>query len=217
MEILDLIITGTGLGVMVIKSYILWFLKPEDLLNDKYVKDIIDKYMKEQSEVINFKEVKKFVILIENDQFTTLVYTRTENAHFLKKLENLKKKILDFYFEQVNQIKDTEIKKVCDVQTTLDKLVLQLIRLRMVIDPEIQISQNIHPVSKIAYVAVKSFWMDDDGVKKRDFTKSLGALEDYGFKKYDKEKVSNDPKVIEESLKRIQPVIYNRYKKCYPD
>jgi len=85
----------------------------------------------------------------------------------------------------------------------------------MVIQPEIQISQNIHPVSKIPYLAAKSFWIDDNGEKKRDFTRSLGPLEDYGYKTYDKEIVSKDPKVIEESLKRIQEVIYVRYKEYY--
>lgn len=217
MEILDSILSVTSLGMMVIKSYYLWLLNPEDLLDDKYVEEVIDNYIKEHSDVKNFKEVKKFVTLIKNDQFTPLTYTRKENGHLFLKLENLQNRILNLYFEQLNQIEDPELKKVCDVHTTLDEFVLQLTRLRMVIDPEIQISQNIHPVSKIAYIAVKSFWIDDNGNKNRDFTKSLGPLEEYGYKKYDKKLVSQDPKVIEESLKRIQPVIYNRYKEYYPE
>jgi len=219
MEIFDWILSGTGLGMMVVKSYMIWFIKPEDLLNDKYLKAQIENYMKEYSDLKNFDEVKKFVTLIHYDQFTPFTYTRTDNSHLLLKLENLKGRILDFYFNQLNQIQDDSIKKVCDVQTTLDKLFLQLVRFRMVIQPEIQISQNIHPQSDIHYLAAKSFWIDENGEKKREFTRSLGPLEDYGYKdkEYDKKLVSKDPKVIEESLKRIQEVIYARYKEYYPE
>lgn len=212
-----MILSGTGLGTMVVKSLLLLLLKPEDLFTDEFVKIQIDNYMNTHKDVKNVSEVKKFVTLVYNDKFTPLTLNRNENRLLLINLSTLKSKILEFYFDQLNQIQDESIRKVCDVQTTLDKLFLQLVRLRMVIQPEIQISQNIHPVSKISYIAVKSFWIDDDGEKRRDFTRSLGPLEEYGYKTYDKEIVSNNPKVIEESLKRIQEVIYSRYKEYYPE
>ena len=216
METLNMILSGTGLGAMVVKSLLLLLLKPEDLFADEYVKMQIDNFMSTHHDVKNVDEVQKFVTLVYNDKFTPDTLSRTENRLLLINLSTLKDRILKFYFDQLNQIQDESIKKVCDVQTTLDKLFLQLVRFRMVIQPEIQISQNIHPVSKISYVAVKSFWIDDNGEKRRDFTRSLGPLEDYGYKVYDKEIVSEDPKVKEESLKRIQEVIYTRYKEYYP-
>lgn len=218
MEILDWILSFLGIGGMVTKAYLLLLLlKPEDLLADEYVKNLVDNYMMDHVDVKDVEEVKKFVTLVHNNHFTTFTLERSENKHFLTTLLTLRGKILDFYFNQVNQIEDPSVKMVCDVQTTLDKLFLQLIRLRMVIQPEIQISQNIHPVSKIPYLAAKSFWIDDNGEKKRDFTRSLGPLEDYDYKEYNKKVVSEDPKVIEESLKRIQEVIYNRYKEYYTE
>lgn len=217
METLTMILSGTGLGAMVVKSLLLLILKPEDLFTDEYVKKQIDNFMSTHHDVKNIDEVQKFVTLVYNDKFTPDTLNRIENQHFLINLSTLKDRILKFYFDQLNQITDPSIKMVCDVQTTLDKFFLQLVRLRMVIQPEIQISQNIHPVSKISYIAVKSFWIDDNGEKRRDFTKSLGPLEDYGYKEYDKKIVSEDSKVIEESLKRIQEVIYARYKEYYPE
>ena len=212
-----MILSGTGLGAMAVKSLLLLLLKPEDLFTDEYVKIQIDNFMNTHHDVKNVNEVEKFVTLVYNDKFTIDTLSRNENRLLLINLSTLKDRILKFYFDQLNQIQDESIKMVCDVQTTLDKLFLQLVRFRMVIQPEIQISQNIHPVSKISYIAVKSFWIDDNGEKRREFTRSLGPLEDYGYKTYDKEIVSNNPKVIEESLKRIQEVIYARYKEYYPE
>ena len=217
METLNMILSGTGLGAMAVKSLLLLLLKPEDLFTDEYVKIQIDNFMNTHHDVKNVNEVEKFVTLVYNDKFTIDTLSRNENRLLLINLSTLKDRILKFYFDQLNQIQDESIKMVCDVQTTLDKLFLQLVRFRMVIQPEIQISQNIHPVSKISYIAVKSFWIDDNGEKRREFTRSLGPLEDYGYKTYDKEIVSNNPKVIEESLKRIQEVIYARYKEYYPE
>jgi len=217
METLNMILSGTGLGAMAVKSLLLLLLKPDDLFTDEYVKIQIDNFMNTHHDVKNVNEVEKFVTLVYNDKFTIDTLSRNENRLLLINLSTLKDRILKFYFDQLNQIQDESIKMVCDVQTTLDKLFLQLVRFRMVIQPEIQISQNIHPVSKISYIAVKSFWIDDNGEKRREFTRSLGPLEDYGYKTYDKEIVSNNPKVIEESLKRIQEVIYARYKEYYPE
>ena len=142
--------------------------------------------MNTHKDVKNYGQVQKFVTLVYNDKFEPHTLIRNENSHLLTNLTTLKNRILDFYFEQLNQINDPSIKMVCDIQTTRDKLFLQMVILRMVIQPEVQISQNIHPVSKIPYLAAKSFWIDDEGEKKRDFTRSLGPLEDYGYKEYDK-------------------------------
>jgi len=100
MEIFDWILSGTGLGMMVVKSYMIWFIKPEDLLNDKYLKAQIENYMKEYSDLKNFDEVKKFVTLIHYDQFTPFTYTRTDNSHLLLKLENL-----EVYYGVIQAIK----------------------------------------------------------------------------------------------------------------
>lgn len=216
---MDWILSGFCLAGIVIKSYFLLLFRPEDFFSSDFVKSQIERYLMENKEVEDINEVRKFLTLVYNDKFTDETIQRSENKHLLLKLESLRTKLLDFYFTEVTKLDNqgSKIIRVCDIQPILDQLFLQLIRLRMVIEPEIQISQNIHPVSKISYIAVKSFWIDNDGVKKRDFTRSLGPLEDYGFKEYKKEIVSNDPKVKEESLKRIQEVIYNRYKEYYPE
>lgn len=223
MEILDLILSVLGSGILVIKSYI---FMPALLLNSiddpEYIKSQIEKTLKEFPDVKHKVEVRNFVTSIYDDKFTmgsVIRKFRLQNLLLLAKLETLKCDILNFYFATCDKIDEIESdnKLACDIHNTINNKVLQLKRLRMVIDPEIQISQNIHPVSKIAYIAVKSFWIDNEGAKNRDFTKSLGPLVEYGYKKYNKEIVSNDSKIIEESLKRIQEVIYTRYKEYYPE
>lgn len=223
MEILDLILSVLGSGILIIKSYIFMPALIVNAIDDPdYIKSQIERTLKEYPNVKHKMEVHNFVTSVYDDKFSmgsVIRKFRLQNLLLLTELEILKCDILNFYFATLPQVNEIEpqTNHACDVHNTVNNKILQLKRLRMVIDPEIQISQNIHPVSKIAYIAVKSFWIDDNGIKSRDFTKSLGPLEDYGFKEYDKEKVSKDPKVIEESLKRIQEVIYTRYKEYYPE
>jgi hypothetical protein len=63
-------------------------------------------------------------------------------------------------------------------------------KLRMIIEPSIQIATNVHTQSKITYLIAKSFWINENGVKIRKFTKSLGRSEDYkkGIKDIDAKK-----------------------------
>ena len=213
---LDLIMSGTGAGVMVIKSLLLLLLlDPRSLFADEYVKEQIKKYMDEHRDVKNGEEVSKFVTLILNDKFTEQTLDRKENKNYLFEISALKDKMLNFYFTELNQIEDSQITKVCDVQSTFDRMFLQLVRLRLVIQPEIQISHFVHPTSKISYLAAKSFWIDDDGNINREITRSLGQMEDFGYDKYSKS-VKVDPKVKEEALKKVQESIVERYRKVYP-
>ena len=215
MENLDLILSGAGMGAMVVKSLLFLLLDPKDLFADDYVKKQIEKYMNQHKDVKNVEEVSKFVTLVLNDKFTEETLNRKENRLHLFELNSLKDEMLNFYFTELNQIEDPQVTKVCDIQTSFDRMYLRLVRLRMVIQPEIQISHFVHPSSDISYLAAKSFWIYDDGNIKRDITRSLGALEDFGYDKYEPKIVKVDPKVLEEGLKRIQEVVTARYKEVY--
>ena len=84
----------------------------------------------------------------------------------------------------------------------------QIMKLRLIIEPSIQIATNVHTQSKITYLVAKSFWYDINGIKIRKFTKSLGRAEDY------KQGV-NDIDAKREAEIKIKEVMIQTYKEEY--
>jgi primase-polymerase (primpol)-like protein len=80
----------------------------------------------------------------------------------------------------------------------------------MVINPDYSLSKNKHQQTDHTYLAVKAYWLDDEGKKVRQFARSMGREESY------KGGIDGD-QAWDEGLKVIQPVIYEYYKNIYPD
>lgn len=210
MEISNLLLSGEGFGV--VKSFFLALLLLKDLYADEYVKTKVDEYLESKKLGKDKKRVKDFVTLAFNDKFPIATLTRVKNDSLLSRLETLRKKMLDLYFSTLKELtqKDDEFNRVYDVDVTLVNYVIQLMRLRSVIQPNIAISKSIHPKTNIAYLAAKSYWINDDNIQERKFTKSLGRADSYplGIK---------DPKAYEDGLNLIQEAMYNLYVDLYPD
>jgi hypothetical protein len=70
----------------------------------------------------------------------------------------------------------------------------------MIVDPQIQLSQNIHKQTKILYMKVKGYWLNDEGVKERKFFKSLGRYDLYPNGVKDDNAITDGRKKIREAM-----------------
>jgi hypothetical protein len=77
-----------------------------------------------------------------------------------------------------------------------------------VIQPEFHVIKNVHPVSKIPYLSVRGFWLDDNDKKVKLFTKSLGREDSFVDGKYDIE-------MLKEAAKQIQQLSFAKYQEEY--
>ena len=211
MENLDTILSVAGVGTMAIKSFFLYFFNLNTLMND-YVKGRVDELMKENPSVKYQDASKEFLTWVINEEYSPFSIFSPENEKYNRELDSLKKKILKFYFSKLQELGEdnSEYTYSCDIHNELSQLVLQLLRLRLIIKPEVQISQNVHPVTNHAYLAAKSFWLDDKGEKVRKFTKSLGLASEYKGGRKDRE-------ALKKGTILIQEVIYTLYKETYPE
>jgi len=212
MEMLNLILSGSFLSAGVaIKSILLLLVKPEDLLTDEFVKMQVDEYKKSTKDVLYPKESLDFITWVFNDKFDADTIKRKKNSSYFFLLNKVKHELLDLYTKELKDLaKDSELKIVGDFYTRLEKDIIKLMRLRQVIQPEIQISRNVHPVSNIPYLAAKAFWLEDTGERTRKFTKSLGREDEYDLG-------NKDPKVEETAITKIQEVMYLNFKEAYPE
>lgn len=209
MEFFDLIIGGTG----VVKGLLLFLgLGMDEKSMKEEIKRYYDEFMKMKGAPSINGKADELIAFISNDEFKPDTYQRPENWGYLATLKNLKEKIVKFYFTSLEDLKNEkgEFTDVRDVHLRINEYLLQLMRLRMVINPDFKLSRNKHPQTEITYLAIKAYWIDDEGKKERKFARSMGREESYKAGIKDKQ-AEND------GLNLIQPVIYDCYKEAYPD
>lgn len=173
---------------------------------DKDITSYLDKF----TQIKYPAAVKKKVLSILRDEFPKEVVSRASNKEYLNQLSFLKTLYLDFYLSTVGQdnILFGKYDHHCDINERLNQFQLQLERLRMVINPEIQLTVNPHKQTKIIYLTVKGFWLNDEGKKERKFSKSLGRADEYEIGK-------DDPRAIQEATLKIQEVLFQEYSRLY--
>jgi hypothetical protein len=136
----------------------------------------VNEYFEKRKDIVKTRSSINMLKWVFNDGFNfdhILI-----GSLYYKKLENVKSEFLEFYFTEVAKNKK-EIKTNEHVDSKIDEYILKIMKLRMIVEPSIQIATNVHTQSKITYLIAKSFWYDEDGNKIRKFTKSLGRAEDY--------------------------------------
>lgn len=208
METTSIILAGTG----VIQSLLLLLFQPTDEnMNETVTKDY-ENFMKLKEDSSSTQRTRELIRFIADDSFGEDIYKDSDNWTYLAELKRIKETFVRFYFSKLLEIessyKDLDI--VADVDNRIGQFVIQLMRLRLVIQPDVQISKNVHPRTNIKYLAIKAYWIDDNGKKIRKFTKSIGRAENYlqGI---------NDERALFDGIKLIQPVLFDNYKELYKE
>ena len=172
----------------------------------------ISNYFKNFDEILYPEEAKQMIYVIMNDGFSEETKTLGRNLQLISNLNQLKTKTIDFYLQQIthNELINPEIKYNCDAHSKIGNYLFQILRFRMVIQPEIQITTNVHKQTKITYLTVKGFWLNEKGEKERKFSKSIGRADEYEMGK-------EDPKAIENCTAKMQSILLEEYLKYYPE
>jgi len=211
-------IAQEGLGMV---NALLLLLLGVDPTNSEFIKAQIDDYMNRyKGKVKNSEEVKTMLTWILDDKFkeeSIKLNKKIRNTvEYMNELSRLKDEMITFYFKKLEDIikEGGDINMSCDVHSTLGGYALQLMRLRMVIEPELNLLTNPYIVDKTTgektlYLTAKAFWMGDDGKKVRKFTKSLGRMSDYPGQRVGKA-------AKEEGVRRLQPMLWDEYRGVYP-
>jgi len=131
--------------------------------------------------VYNQNIVRNTLKWLEYDMFSSELKRDFEGQYYINELIGLKTSYINFYQIYLDEISKTDekINQVADLVAKNDEYILQIARFRMIVDPQIQLSQNIHKQTKILYMKVKGYWLNEEGVKERKFFKSLGRFDMY--------------------------------------
>lgn len=207
MEFTSIILAGSG----VIQSLLLLLLQPTDENMNETVKKDFDNFMKLRTGTIS-QRTKELMQFVADDKFDEDVYKASQNWTYLAVLKKLKETFVEFYFKKLEDLHllNSDLENIADVDNRIGLYLIQLLRLRLVIQPEVQISKNVHPRTNIKYLAIKAYWIDDNGKKIRKFTKSIGRAENYS-------QGIQDEQALIDGIKLVQPVLFENYKEIYPN
>lgn len=121
------------------------------------------------------------------------------------------KKLLNVYERLLNDFDNFQRKSVdrpvYEVMNETNKRVLQLMRMKDIIEPDVKINLNKHPKTDITYLQVKGYWIENDGSKTRKFSKLIGRLDNYEDR--------NDPRVLEDGTDVLQKVMFKKFVEEY--
>lgn len=129
------------------------------------------------------KEV--FLSFLEEDNFSEETLQNENNKILIKNLELVKQEAKDFHELNLCDAMSSLMDKN-KIETTSKKIryayqnyELQISRLRMVIQPEYNITRVVNPISNNCYLAARGYWFVSYQVKKRIFTKNFGREDDF--------------------------------------
>ena len=200
-HLIDLVTVGTFSASL--KAFFFFFSFPD--ITDEEKKEIdlkVEQNMLKFDNTYNQSIVRNTLKWLEYDNFSSELKRDFEGQYYINELIGLKTSYLNFYKIYLNEISkvDERLNQVADLVAKNDEYILQIARFRMIVDPQIQLSQNIHKQTKILYMKVKGYWLNDEGVKERKFFKSLGRFDLYTNGVKDKNAIIDGRKKIREAM-----------------
>ena len=174
--------------------------------NEELNKEMTKQFFEENPKLKGIPPIQTVVEFICEDNFKENVPCDNTNIHIRTKLTELKQKMIDYYIHNVCEFNKGG--QFYEFHTKFYQMSLQLKRLRLVIQPEFHVIKNVHPVSKIPYLSVRGFWLDDNDKKVKLFTKSLGREDSFVDGK-------NDIEMLKEAAKQIQQLSFAKYQEEY--
>ena len=163
-------------------------------------------FFNDNPQLKNIPPIQSVVEFIYEDNFEEMLPCTTSNIHIWEKLYAFKQTMIEYYTHNVCE--SNEGGKFYEFHTKFLQMSIQLKRLRMVVQPEFHVIKNVHPVSKIPYLSVRGFWLDDNDKKVKIFTKSLGREDSYVDGK-------NDSEMLRDAAKQIQELSFAKYQEVY--
>jgi hypothetical protein len=176
------------------------------ITDNKKNQEMIETFFNENPQLKNIPPVQSVIEFICQDNFRDETYKIDSNFGFWDRLAALKKEMREYYTQNVCESNIGG--QFHEFHTKFYQMSLQLKRLRLVIQPEFHVIKNVHPVSKIPYLSVRGFWLDDNDSKVKVFTKSLGREDSYVDGK-------NDSEMLREAAKQIQELSFAKYQEVY--
>jgi len=178
--------------------------------SNEAVEMFVDEKMKKFKNPRNENFIRNILRWLENTNYSEFVQKESGLTDLQLELARLESKYLDFLSMPIKELPKTldELNQIGDLICRNEEYFLQIARLRMTIDPEIQLSRNIHKKTNILYMKVKGFWLNDEGIKERKFFKSLGKFDTYpnGIE---------DESAILVGRRKIREVMLSEYLKTY--
>jgi hypothetical protein len=113
---------------------------------------------------------------LNDDGFTQETLNNPLKKYLITELDGLKMKFRQDLRDS-NLTKDEYGNPITPLKTTaiIVSAMIQIDKLRLVIQHELSIVKNLHKPSGVRYIVARSYWIDEKGKKFRKFAKNIGS------------------------------------------
>lgn len=208
---MDLLLEITNTPV--IEALLLLLLLPgEGMGKIDWSNNLIKGYKEQYLKLKHKSEADDFISFVLKNDFRKDLLEDKNLTYLFIQLDKVKKKLLETYFISIKENSDLVkgYEYVGDFNSLISKYYIQLKRLQLTIQPDIQLSKSKHPKTDIEYLKSIGYWINGNGERERKFFKSVGRLDEYPKGKDDK----NAFRLAEEMIREL---VLKEYKETYPE
>lgn len=157
-----------------------------------------------------FGNNKRIVTILEEDDFDVRIKNDPKKARLLKELETLISDFNSLTKKSLAEIdKALTNKSYFDINSYFDAKLIQIMRLRLIIEPQFQKSIQTHTITDLKYLIMKILWIDDHMKRVVKFSLSLGNIDQAGTEIDSiNQTVINAKKELEERLRQEYDAVY---------
>lgn len=159
--------------------------------------------IKESKEGVQFFNADEF---LNNDGFK-LDHTNDHRKYLINELNKIKndfRNLMDKPLDSMNQNMG-----VWELHKLYKKYMIQIMRLRNMIEPHFQIQKMTHNRTYITYLVLTAYWTDENGKRIKKFKRTIGNID----KIMHNGQISNI--AMEDAERHIENLMRNEYKNVY--
>jgi len=148
---------------------------------------------------------------LNNDGFTDDTVHNSENMHLLKVLNKCKEDYRKNYYDHLGQLALRElVSKFNQLDRVFNYNKIQIMRLRLLIQPDTIISINKSYNREYKYSVLRAYWVNDSGKRILKFNVNLGNTDKVMFKNGE-----YDQKLLKSATQEIKLKIRSLYEEKY--
>lgn len=107
---------------------------------------------------------------LNDENFSFEAMEDSGNWMYFSKLSKLKNEFKNFLSHPIMSMSPSETLNI------VNKYVIQIQRVRLVIDPDYSVITQIHGDGERKYRVIRAYWVDDNGERKRVISKCIGKI-----------------------------------------
>jgi len=153
---------------------------------------------------------KRVETILEEDEFDVKIKNDPKKAKLIRELDKLMSDFTTLAKTSLTQIENKfASKSYFEINLYFDDKLIQIMRLKLVIEPQFQKSIQTHTITDLKYLILKILWIDDQMKRVVKFSLSMGNIDQAGTE------INTNNQIIINAKKELADKLLQEYEALY--